>query len=140
MTSHLPLIISVLLPACSGNLNWRLDNGFDEPERDAAFRSAATQWCQAAELCAEIGGDGANVVQIDPELDRDYAGYYDPDADGATISVQPWLDGDELLPVLLHELGHHWGCEDTDNADSIMYFSVEGRAKRISPGDAECAR
>ena len=138
---RLAIILALLLPACAGDLGaWRLGAGFDGTTREDAFRAAAAQWCQAAELCAEIADDGANVVQVSESLPTNVLGWYEPDADGATISVLPGLPDDELLPILLHELGHHWGCDDNHNSESNMYYADDGAAKRISPSDVECAQ
>jgi len=135
---RLAIAAALSLPACLANPDtFQAGNGFDG-WRAETFAEAARDWCQGADLCAEIDDGGGSEVRV-AALNPKYNGYAENSADGSTtISVREDLDSELLYYVLLHELGHHWHCTDNDNDDTIMVRNDGGNVRRLTIADFDC--
>jgi hypothetical protein len=61
--------------------------------------------------------------KVDPEVSR--------------ISI---LRGYQTRKIALHELGHHWGCPDSDEAGLTMSHWEDEWPEHLTAADLECAR
>jgi hypothetical protein len=83
-------------------------------------------------------GDGASEVRVG-KMQRSYDGFAKPGVDGGTtITVREDLDAELLYFVLLHELGHHWGCRDNYDVDTVMNRDDGGDVRRLTIADFDC--
>ena len=138
MTALRLLAVTLLCQGCLANPDtFEAGHGFNG-WRAEVFEQAARDWCQGADLCAELGNGGASEVRVG-ELSKNYNGCADNDADGGTtITVREDLDAELLYYILLHELGHHWYCTDVDDKSAAMHYSDGGNARRLSIYDMDC--
>lgn len=79
----------------------------------------------------------ANVAAVNTVAGQEFKqGRYSRDAGGRRIDVFEFLDRDDLIHVLAHELGHALGLEHNQNPDSIMYGVNSSRTAKLADEDA----
>lgn len=129
MANVLPtlFVVAVMLAGCNPEPlpdEFRV-GGLTTAQTDA-LQLAVDMWCQAT--------DGAACATLAPgerewsssawvkDLSDGLAGQHAAGTDGLSII---WADsdrtGDALVETWVHELGHHWGLEDNDDQESVVY-------------------
>ena len=107
-------------------------------EQTAAVQSAVDLWC-AVGLCVHLG-DGESSI--------DFAGYVRPGSDAghkamsdgsARIAVRPTVQGARLVNAIAHELGHHFGCDESADTASLMSWINSEAPRALSDADVACA-
>ena len=62
-------------------------------------------------------------------------GEYVSDASGTTINIFQFNDKNQLIEVLVHELGHSLGLEHIDNPKAVMYYLNESGNEELTADD-----
>lgn len=62
-------------------------------------------------------------------------GIYSSDVRGTKIDIYQFKDTDELVQLLVHELGHALGLDHLQNPKAIMYYLNEGVNEKITNDD-----
>lgn len=134
----------VAAPGCAPNIDadgFRVDPA--EQWQVNALEAAAAEWCEHG-LCARLDGGSSRVSWVKGLACR---GTTAAEVDGCCatnmargnswIRVEATLDPERMRVVLLHELGHHWGCADTDEPGLIMSDWTD--AEHLTDADLACA-
>jgi hypothetical protein len=135
------LLLVIILSACS------TPDAFDVDSRvSVEFDAAAELWCEASGCCPYQSSDGDSSVSL--ESRESINNYCLSDCDGAAvhegdvthIRLADDLSKEDLWSVLLHELGHHCGCFDSEDERNVMAHATGARGLSPTESDVACAR
>ena len=115
-------------------------------EQEQAIRSAADEWCSSSNgaACPVIGDGDSHIIGLGEfaaqPVYESTLGLHIRRAEGASdIYLLTSLSADELRLVALHELGHHFGCDDTDDGSIMSAELADIVEQGLSPTVLSCA-
>ena len=137
MKTLLWILTAVSVCAC-GN-----PDAFDvDSELSADFDRASAVWCDGTGCCPYQDSDGRSRAVLDDEITVcvDCDGAYEHHGEAGTIHVLSGLSADEQYSVILHEIGHHCGCWDSEDERNVMAHATGARGLSPTESDVACAR
>jgi hypothetical protein len=143
--------VACLLSACASDTNSFELRGWSD-EQVKSIERAGTILCTEAGRCPTFAGGESYVeaiVEIQaiaaPDDEHEMVGTCRRMSDGTSrIAIRRDQTGDLLTYAALHELGHHYGCHDSDDPQDLMYSGL-GEAViepklTLSQADIDCVR
>lgn len=142
------ILLGLLLSGCANDCD-PIQGVFDpsgaSERTQAAFQWAAAKWCNEAGQCAVLQVGAANKL-VDIENIKSTTQFTvaalvrEIDTNQETLYVEPaQIEDHEINSIMLHELGHVWGCPDYKiHPERIMFWQYTGN-EILSPADIACA-
>lgn len=134
------IALALTLPACAPDPDgFKVASALRVP-----FEVAARSWCDLGAPCVyqtPEGPSSAALVASYGPGEEDRLGYAVPQPDGAyEITVLAGLSPGLELAVLTHELGHYFGCDDSDDPSDLMYRYASEIITVPNAHDLACAK
>lgn len=140
------LPILLLTAACSGDPD-TFDTSDLTPGQQLAAQQAADIWCESyPSRCLRTGADGGSRIETRTDMRPEQVGRWVAlptldCADCASIQILAGLDDVTFGRIVLHELGHHLGCESESLVPGdVMYYRTSGAGKYPTANDLECVQ
>lgn len=133
------LALALLAPACAPPD----PDAFDvAPALRVPIEVAARTWCDLGAPCVYQAPEGPSSVGVARRYDSPReVGHIDFGPDGvSSITVLAGLDPGLELAVMTHELGHHFGCDHSDDPNDVMFGWADALVTVPTARDLACAK
>lgn len=130
----------LLQPGCAApNVDGFVVEGASAAQVEAT-QYAIDVWCAGAGRCAYLGsGDSVISFDTDAAIPDGRDGFARVSERQTWIAVRSTLEGALLRNTIAHELGHHFGCDEGVEGNSIMGWRNSADEHVLTDADIACA-